>query len=84
MSSNVSSGGILLNSPQDVSLNTDVNLVVRLRAVPRLLQMLAEGKVVRIERCPGATFAVAVQFGHPITEVERLMGRVLLMPPTTH
>jgi hypothetical protein len=73
VSENVSVGGLLLRASDQVPLQTQVSLVLKVitPSTKRLVQLKGEGKVVRIEPLgdtPG--FALAVECKKPICEME--------------
>ncbi len=82
-SENVSSGGLLLKTSQEIPLHMEVSLVMHMRGITRPLQLLATGKIVRVvKRRSDSTFALAVKFSSPISEIKIVMGRVVLKPTT--
>jgi len=71
-SKNVSIGGLLLRTNHQVPLHTPVNLTMHVQgpAFRRLLHLVAEGEVVRVERSDSDTeFAIAVECKYPIMEL---------------
>jgi hypothetical protein len=83
-SENVSSGGILLNSPWMIPPGTTLTLVMtvlRHRLGPPL-RLVAEGNAVRMESNPvDGSYAIGVRFKTPVTEIEAHPDFVLLKPP---
>jgi hypothetical protein len=71
-SQNVSIGGLLLKTDEDISLGTQVKLTMELRSFNggRPVHLLAEGKVVRVEPLAArAGYEMAIECRRPITEV---------------
>ena len=80
-SENVSKGGILLKSPWMIPLHTTVRVAMSVQGthVVRPIRLVAEGTTVRLQPGPrGETFLVAVQFTHPITQIEAQVDFVLV------
>lgn len=73
VSRNVSVGGLLVTSNDQLPLRTPVSLTMNVVG-PRFrhpVKLIAEGEVVRVESLgPGAGFAIAVECKHPIKEME--------------
>jgi hypothetical protein len=73
VSKNVSIGGLLLKSGDQIPPHTHVSLTMDVRSPwsSRAVRLLAEGEVVRVEPLgPGAGYAIAVQCKRPIREME--------------
>ena len=75
VSENVSIGGMLLIAPSSIPQFSSVTftLTVQDEHVIRPIQLVGEGRVVRVESSTeGKDFAIAVECVHPITELEYL------------
>jgi hypothetical protein len=66
-SENISMGGILLSSAFLIPEGSEVEVAVRVAALPQPgTEMSARGKVIRVEPKPTGNFSLAVVFDHPI------------------
>jgi hypothetical protein len=66
-SENISLGGILLSSAFLIPEGSEVDVAVRVAALPQPgTEMTARGKVIRVEPKPTGSFSVAVVFDRPI------------------
>jgi hypothetical protein len=73
VSRNVSIGGLLLESSSVLAQSQPLSftLTVEGGSIVRPIKLLGEGKVVRVEpHLPGASFAIAVECAHPMTQME--------------
>lgn len=73
VSKNVSIGGLLVRAGDEVPLQTQVNVILKVIAASsgRMVRLRAEGEVVRVEpQCQGAGFEIAVACNKPISEME--------------
>jgi len=71
-SKNVSIGGLLLRTSDQVPLHTPVNLTMQVQGplYHRPVQLVGEGEVVRIERSESdSCFAIAIECKHPIKQL---------------
>jgi hypothetical protein len=73
LSSNISIGGLLLETSFPIPRHTPVSFIVTVQGVQvvRPIQFVGEGKVVRVD--PQATeevFAIAVECARPITQID--------------
>jgi hypothetical protein len=73
VSKNVSSGGVLMKTADQIPPETLVNLTIKVE-VPRSgrpVRLHGEGQVVRVERLePGLGFAIAISCNRPLAEIE--------------
>jgi hypothetical protein len=78
VSKNVSSGGLLLKTSDQIPPNTRVSLTIKVE-VPRSsrpVRLQGEGEVVRVERLEaGSGFAIAIAWNRPLAEVENPISR---------
>ena len=78
VSKNVSSGGVLLKTSDQIAPNTRVSLTIKVE-VPRSsrqVRLQGEGEVVRVERLEaGSGFAIAIACNRPLAEVENPISR---------
>jgi len=66
-SENISMGGILLSSAFLIPEGSEVDVAVRVAALPQPgTEMTARGRVIRVEPKSTGNFSVAVVFDHPI------------------
>ena len=79
-SQNVSTGGLLLESPSLVSEDTNVSFVISLTGRKlRPIQLAGEGTVVRVEAGdPGTVMLIAIEFKTPLVRIEPYL------PSSTH
>jgi c-di-GMP-binding flagellar brake protein YcgR len=73
ISKNVSIGGLLLEAPSAIPQNCPVEfaMIIEGSHIIRPIQLVGEGKVVRIESSPTTGFDIAVECSRPITEIEK-------------
>lgn len=72
MSRNVSIGGLLVDCPVSISAKSQVSftIVVQRADAARPILLESEGKVVRVEPQPSGSFAVAIEYSRPLTQME--------------
>lgn len=71
LSRDVSVGGLLVESPVLIPQNAAVNFVISLRGrTLRPVELMGEGRVVRVEHAKAAEFAVAIECKNPISQID--------------
>jgi PilZ domain-containing protein len=72
ISRNLSTGGLLLESPVPLPHNSTISFVITLSGrMLRPLRLTGEGRVTRVERSPAEMdFAIAVECKLPMSEIE--------------
>ncbi|HXM23176.1 MAG TPA: PilZ domain-containing protein [Terriglobales bacterium] len=76
VSSNISIGGLLLETSFPIPQHTPVSFIVTVRSaqVVRPIQFVGEGKVVRVDpQAAQEVFAIAVECARPITRIDHYL-----------
>jgi hypothetical protein len=76
ISKNVSIGGMLLKTASPIPQRSSVNFTIRLYGIQTLrpINLVGEGRVVRVEPQGGEGIAIAIECSRPISQIETYLS----------